>query len=262
VEQGHGAVIRPLIAGNWKMHLDHVEAIHLTQQIGVLLRTVNHDNVDVLVIPPAVDLRSVSSVIDADRLPIALGAQHASCFDAGAYTGEISVSMLKRLQVRYVLVGHSERRTMFHMDDEIVASTFEAARRGGVTPIVCVGESSEIRDAREHVGFVSEQVQRAVGSASDGDLVIAYEPIWAIGTGVSAESADIAEMANVIRHALPASLRETTPILYGGSVKTTNAAEIARYGQVNGFLIGAASLKAEEFTEIVGAASECYGRTR
>jgi triosephosphate isomerase len=255
-------MIRPLIAGNWKMNLDHVEAIHLTQQLGVLLRANAHDHVDVLVLPPAVDLRSVSSIIDADRLSLVLGAQHASSFDSGAYTGEISVAMLKRLGVKYVLVGHSERRQMFHMDNSVVAATFDAVRRGGLTPIVCVGESGEVRESGEHESFVSEQVHSALGATNDGEVVIAYEPIWAIGTGASAETAQIAEMAAVLRRALPSGLRESTPVLYGGSIRASNAGEIARHGAVNGFLVGGASVKAEEFVEIVAAANDCYGRTR
>ncbi len=255
-------MIRPLIAGNWKMNLDHVEAVHLIQQLGVLLRATAHDNVDVVVTPPSVDLRTVSSLIDADRLPISLAAQHVSCFDAGAYTGEISVAMLKRLAVKYVLVGHSERRQLFHMDNDTVAATFDAVRRGGLTPILCVGESAEVRECGEHEAFVTDQIRSAIGAASDGELVIAYEPIWAIGTGVTAETAQIAEMAAVLRHALPASVRDLTPVIYGGSLRASNAAEIARYGAVNGFLVGGASLKAPEFAEIVGAANDCYGRTR
>ena len=255
-------MIKPLIAGNWKMNLDHVEAIHLTQQIGVMLRTVAHDNVEVVVLPPAVDLRSVTSIVDADRLAFLVGAQHVSCYDAGAYTGEVSTSMLKRLGIKYVLVGHSERRTMFHMDDSVVASTIDAVRRGGLVPILCVGESGDVRASADQDSFVTDQVRSALGALSDGELVVAYEPIWAIGTGQSAETAQIAEMASIVRHALPAGLRDITPVLYGGSIRASNAAEIARYGAVNGFLVGGASLKAEEFAEIVGAANDCYGRTR
>ena len=255
-------MIRPLIAGNWKMNLDHVEAIHLVQQIGVLLRAHAHDHVDVMVIPPAIDLRSVTSVVDADRLPLQVGAQHVHPVERGAYTGEISTGMLRRLGVRAVLVGHSERREMFHMDDAVVAATFSAVQRAELFPILCVGESAERRDDGDADDFVTRQLASALADASDAPFAVAYEPIWAIGTGAVASTEQIAAMAATIRAALPAHHRASTPVLYGGSVKADAAADLARHGDVNGFLVGGASLNAEEFVGIVTHANDCYGRSR
>jgi len=255
-------MIRPLVVGNWKMNLDHVEAIHLTQQIGVLMRQHAHEHVDVMIAAPFVDMRSVSSVIEADRLGIALAAQHVSALDNGAHTGEISVSMLKRLSVSAVIVGHSERRAMYAMDDRVVAATFDAVQRAEMTPIVCVGESLEVREAGDHESHVIDQVRRALAGVGERPYVVAYEPIWAIGTGVVAETAQVAEMMQCVRSALPTGHAERTPILYGGSVKSDNAVELSRHGAVDGFLVGGASLKADEFIAIVSAVNDCYPRTR
>ncbi len=255
-------MIRPLVAGNWKMNLDHVEAIHLTQQIGVLLRSHPHEHVDVMVVPPVIDLRSVTSIVDADRLPIQIGAQHVNEHERGAFTGETSTAMLHRMGVHAVLVGHSERRQEFAMDDATVARTLRAVQHAGLLAIVCVGESAEVRESGDSADFVANQLLAALADATESPLVVAYEPIWAIGTGATAQVEQIAEMADVLRATLPAERRETTPILYGGSVKADNAAEIARGGRVNGFLVGGASLHAEEFVAIVAHADDCYGKTR
>jgi triosephosphate isomerase len=244
------------------MNLDHVEAIHLVQQLGVLLRAHSHDHVDVMVLPPSVDLRSVTSVIDADRLPIQVGAQHVSQHERGAYTGEISAAMLRRLGVGAVLVGHSERRQLFAMDEDTVAATFGAVQRASLRPILCVGETDEVRRGGEQVAYVTEQLDRAMVGALDTAFVVAYEPIWAIGTGVSAQVEEIEEMAVTIRRALPEARRTDTAVLYGGSVTADNVAEIARRGRVDGFLVGGASLRAEEFVAIVAQAHDCYGGTR
>ncbi len=254
--------MRSEIIGNWKMNLDHVEAIHLTQQIGVLLRAAAHENVDVIVAPPSVDLRSVTSVIDADRLPIGVAAQHVSSLDKGAYTGEISVAMLRRLGVTSVLVGHSERRAYYGMTDEVVNATAAAALKGGLRPVICVGESADVRGADEHETFVAGQVAAAVEGLTGGPVAVAYEPIWAIGTGDTASVEQVARMASVIREALPVALRADTPVLYGGSVNPDNAKELSTNGNVNGFLVGGASLVAAQFVEIVTIASECYGKSR
>lgn len=255
-------MIRSEVIGNWKMNLDHVEGIHLTQQIGVLLRANPHDHVDVVLAPPAIDLRSVSSVVEADRLPLLLAGQHVSEFDRGAYTGEISVSMYKRLGVTSILVGHSERRAFFAMTDEVVAATALTVLRGGLRPVICVGESAEVRSAEQHEEFVAEQVATATATIGQQNFALAYEPVWAIGTGETASVEQVARMAAVIREALPETARATTPILYGGSVKPENTHELASGGNVNGFLVGGASLVAEQFVEIVSTASDCYGRSR
>jgi triosephosphate isomerase (TIM) len=250
--------VRPVVAGNWKMNKDFVEAVHLTQQLGVMLRAREVDRVDVMVIPPFTDLRSVTSVVAADRLSISVGAQHASVHERGAFTGETSVSMLARLGVSTVIVGHSERRRLFAMDDAVVAATVTAVRRGGLTPLLCVGEDEETRARGDHEEFVTRQVQDALAAAPPGPLIIAYEPIWAIGTGTPATANDVATMAAVVRCALDESARATTPVLYGGSVGGSNAGELARVGGVDGFLVGGASLDAEEFTAIVVAVHDCY----
>jgi triosephosphate isomerase len=244
------------------MHLDHVEAIHLIQQIGVLLRSHDHDHVDVMVLPPAVDLRSVTSVVEADRLPLRIGAQHVSQHDRGAYTGEIATSMLCRLGVGAVLVGHSERRQYFAMTNDVVSATLQTVQRSGLTALLCVGEPETVRASDDQDLFVTEQVHTALAGATEQPLVVAYEPVWAIGSGATATVEQIAAMVAVIRAALPEPHRETTPILYGGSIRADNTAEIARSGQVNGFLVGGASIRAEEFVAIVSAANDCYGRYR
>ncbi len=246
---------RPLVAGNWKMNLDHVEATHLIQQLGVMLRAHDHAGVDVMVIPPFTDLRSVTSVVGADHLDLLVGAQHVSRYESGAHTGEISAAMLRRLGVTHVLVGHSERREHYGMDDELVAATVAAATSAGLTPILCVGESIEVRERRGHLDHVRAQLHAALASHG-GSLVVAYEPIWAIGTGLNADSGQIAEMTELIRSALPVAL-QSSPVLYGGSVKASSAPEIAMNGDVDGFLVGGASLNAEEFVRIVMAMHDC-----
>jgi triosephosphate isomerase (TIM) len=253
--------VRPLVAGNWKMNKDFVEAVHLIQQLGVLLRARDVEGVDVMVIPPFTDLRSVTSVIEADRLTVSIGAQHVSAHERGAYTGETSVAMLARLGVGTVVVGHSERRRLFGMDDDVVAATLAAVRRGGLTPLLCVGEDEESRSRGDHERFVTAQIRHALAGAPSGPLIVAYEPIWAIGTGTPATTEDVALMAGVVRAALAESARETTRVLYGGSVGASNAGELARAGGVDGFLVGGGSLDAEEFAAIVVATHDCYAST-
>lgn len=255
-------MIRPLVAGNWKMNLDHVEAIHLVQQLGVLLRARSTERVDVMVLPPFTDLRSVTSVVEADRLALTVGAQHASDHDAGAFTGEVSLAMLARLGVRAVLVGHSERRQLFHMDDDTVARTFAACLRANLLPILCVGEPAEVRAAGDAAEYVEAQLRSALAGYERGRFVTAYEPIWAIGTGATAEPADVAEMARTIRAALPTDARGETPVLYGGSVTAATAAQLATEGRVDGFLVGGASLRADEFCDIVAQVNDCYAGRR
>lgn len=249
-----------LIVGNWKMNNDFVAAIHLTQQIGVLSRQADAAGVSLVVAPPTCDLRSVSSIIEADRLPIKISAQHAYWEDGGAFTGETSIPMVKRLGCGYLIVGHSERREFFGMDDAAVAKTVASALRHDIVPIVCVGETEELRDNDSHREFVTEQVRAAVGGltpAQRRDVVIAYEPIWAIGTGKVASAEQVAEMMTVIRGAWPDDAADLT-VLYGGSVKPDNASELASIAGVDGFLVGGASLNAEHFIEIAVSAAKCY----
>ena len=253
-------MVSNLIVGNWKMNNDFVAAIHLTQQIGILARQADVAGVSLVVTPPTCDLRSVSSVIEADRLAIKLGAQHAYWEDGGAFTGETSIPMVKRLGCTFIIVGHSERREHFGMTDDAVAKTTASALRHDLTPIICVGESEAIRDNEGHVEFVSSQIRAAVGGLTASqrrDVVVAYEPIWAIGTGKVASSEQVAEMMAVIRSAWPEDGGDIT-VLYGGSVKPENATELASTPGVDGFLVGGASLSGEQFVEIAAAAAKCY----
>ena len=255
---------RALVVGNWKMNLDFVEAVHLTQQIGVLLRHEPVAHVDIALAPPFVDLRSVSSVLDADRIPVSLCAQHVNANEPGAQTGEISLSMLMRLGVTTYIVGHSERRTHYAMDDDIVARTLLHVTRAGQRGLLCVGENLAVREASEHEAFVAAQLESALRplSVAQRELVtVAYEPIWAIGTGRSATN-DEADLATAHARRVLATLEmPTTRVLYGGSVNADNASELIRQG-IDGFLVGGASLKAESFLAIIHAVDGCYAELR
>ncbi len=256
---------RALVVGNWKMNLDHVEAIHLVQQLGVLLRAHTPERTDVVIAPPFVDLRSACSVIEADRLNIAVAAQHVNPAESGAFTGEVSPGMLKRLGVQSVIVGHSERREMFGMTDEIVNTTVRSALQAGLRIILCVGEGHEVRESGSAIEYVTNQITNAldgVGERHYDQIAIAYEPIWAIGTGVTASSEAVSEMITAIRDILPAGLKKTAAVLYGGSVKPENAEELIVLGRCDGFLVGGASLNAEQFVQIVSNVDGCYGKNR
>jgi len=256
---------RALVIGNWKMNLDHVEAIHLVQQLGVLLRAHTPERTDVVIAPPFVDLRSACSVIEADRLNITVAAQHVTPAESGAFTGEISPGMLKRLGVQGVVVGHSERREMFGMTDEIVATTVRSALQVGLKIILCVGEGHDVRDSGSAIEFVTTQITTALEGVNEQyfeQIVIAYEPIWAIGSGTTATSEAVAEMVDAIRNALPPVLQKVSPVVYGGSVKPENAEELIRLGGCDGFLVGGASLNAEQFVQIVTNVDGCYGKDR
>lgn len=256
---------RLLVIGNWKMNLDFVEAVHLGQQIGVILKNRPAEHTDIVVVPPFVDLRSVSSIVDSERIAVDVGAQHVSANDNGAFTGEISTSMLKRLGVTWVLVGHSERRTMYHMDNEVVASTLRAVVASGLNVVLCVGESSDVRDADEQNDFVSAQLHSALEGLDEKfieQVTVAYEPIWAIGTGRTAEGEQIRAMTRHIRSVLSATGMAGSRVLYGGSVNPENAASIVTDGGVDGFLVGGASLVAEKFLAIIEACDGCYAGKR
>ncbi len=255
---------KALVIGNWKMNLDYVEAVHLTRQVATLLASRPAERVDVVVAPPFVDLRSVTSVLEAEHSNIGVAAQHVSDRDNGAFTGEVSVAMLKRLAVASVIIGHSERRTMYHMDDALVASTVRATLRGGLAAVLCVGEDLDTREAGEHEAFVSQQIRNAVAGLEESSerVTVAYEPIWAIGTGKTATSAEIEAMMTTIRAELASLGLESSRVLYGGSVNADNAAEIVTDGAVDGFLVGGASLKTESFGAIVHACNDCYAERR
>ncbi len=255
---------KALVIGNWKMNLDHVEAVHLTQQIAALLASRPADRVDVVLAPPFVDLRSVTSVLEAEHSVITAAAQHASDRDNGAFTGEVSVSMLKRLGVSSVIVGHSERRTLYHMDDALVASTVRAVVRGGLDAVLCIGENLATREAQEHDDFVRQQLLSALEGVQESNerVTVAYEPIWAIGTGQTATTEQIRDMMSTIRTQLSALRFSTSRVLYGGSVNAENAATIVTDGGVDGFLVGGASLKTDSFAAIIGACNDCYAERR
>jgi triosephosphate isomerase len=251
----------PLIAGNWKMNLNHLEALALTQKIAFSLTAVQLAAVEVVVLPPFVDLRSVQTLIDGDKLLLGYGAQDLSPHDAGAYTGDISGGMLAKLGCRYVIVGHSERRQYHAEDDVAVNAKLQAALRHGLQPILCVGEPLEVRDAGQYLDHVRTQLDgglKGLTAAQLSTLVLAYEPIWAIGTGQVATPEDAQEVCASLRARLAESysgdLAGRTRILYGGSVKASNAADLMAQQDIDGALVGGASLDATEFATICLAA--------
>lgn len=246
----------PLMAGNWKMNLNHQEAVVLVQKLAWTLSDKKHDYaaVEVVVVPPYTDLRSVQTLVDGDRLSVKYAAQDVSVHESGAYTGEISAGMLAKLGCSYVVVGHSERREYHAESDETVNAKAHAALTAGMTPIVCVGEGLDIRQAGEHVPYTLAQVDGSLAGFTAeqlADLVVAYEPVWAIGTGEVATPDDAQEVCAAIRE----RVREThgdaaadgIRILYGGSVKAANVAGIMEKSDVDGCLVGGASLQADEF---------------
>ena len=249
---------KPLISGNWKMHHTHLDAIAMVQKLSYLLTDEDYRAVDVSVHPTFTALRSIQTLLDADRIPIALGAQNCYWEPKGAFTGEISPLMLAKLDVAYVIVGHSERRQLFAEDDEGVNRKAKAVLAAGMTPIICCGETLEERRA----GHTHVKCLRQVAADLDGltvaqiaGLVLAYEPIWAIGTGVVATPDDAQEVIGNIR-AEVASLHGAEAaagirIQYGGSVKPANIAELMAQPDIDGALVGGASLEAEEFSKIV-----------
>ena len=256
---------KPLVIGNWKMNLDFIEAIHLTQQLGVVLKSRPAEHTEIVIAPPFVDLRSVASIVQSELVPVALGAQHVNPHDNGAQTGEVSVAMLTRLGVEWVLVGHSERRANYAMNDDVVRATVHVVARAGQRVVLCVGETLDVRETGGEPDFVRDQLASALDGLDEKfhDLVtVAYEPIWAIGTGLTATSEQVATMTTHIRSVLSTfGLRESR-VLYGGSVTADNAEALILEGAVDGFLVGGASLKAESFLAIVRACDDCYAVKR
>ena len=247
---------KPLMAGNWKMNLNHFEAMHLVQDLAFRLTDKDHEAVDVVVLPPFTDIRSVQTLIDADHLALSYGGQDLSPYDSGAFTGEVSGAMLAKLGCEYVVVGHSERRQHHQEGDEVASAKAQAARRHGLTPIVCVGESLAVRQANEHVTFVLGQVAGSLADLPDvRQVVIAYEPVWAIGTGEVATPEDAQQVCAAIRKWVSkthgADSAAAIRILYGGSVKGDSAPELMGQPDIDGALVGGASLVAEEFVSIV-----------
>ncbi len=249
----------PIIAGNWKMHRDHLEAIQLVQKLAYHLEEDDYEGQEVVLCPPFVSLRSVQTILQSDRLPMQLGAQTCYDQDEGAFTGEISVPMLERLDVTYVLAGHSERRELFGETDEVVNAKTAAIQRHGLRPIVCVGESLEQREAGQAVEVVTEQLRGSLAGIDVSDpeaLVVAYEPVWAIGTGRTATPDDAQEMCAAVRAELRSLYGEDTAtgmrVQYGGSVKPGNIRALMAEADIDGALVGGASLSSEDFALIVG----------
>ncbi|GAA1136729.1 triose-phosphate isomerase [Microbacterium aurantiacum] len=248
----------PLIAGNWKMNLDHLQAVAFVQKLHWTLKDAGHDHstVEVAVFPPFTDLRTVQTLLDADKIPFALGAQDLSTHDSGAYTGEISGAFLSKLDVRYVIIGHSERREYHAEGDDVVAAKVQAALRHGLVPVICVGETSEDLEKFGASAVPVSQLRAALdGVAADADIVVAYEPVWAIGSGQAAtpeQAQDVcAKLRDVVAEALDADAAARTRVLYGGSVKAANIAGFMREPDVDGALVGGASLLVDEFSSII-----------
>jgi len=248
----------PLMAGNWKMNLNHLEAIAFVQKLAYSLSDADYDAVEVAVLPPYVDLRSVQTLVDGDRLRVVYGAQDLSAHDEGAYTGEVSGAMLAKLGCTYAVVGHSERRAYHGETDEIVNAKVQAAGRHGLTPILCVGEPLDVRREGGQVTHSTDQLRAAlagVPAEQARTVVVAYEPIWAIGTGEVATPADAQEVCAALRSTLAelysGDLADAVRILYGGSVKPDNVAAIMAEDDVDGALVGGASLSVDDFAAIV-----------
>ena len=248
----------PLISGNWKMNLNHFEATALLDKLRYLLTKDDYEAVDVSVHPPFTDIRTVQTFLESEKVPIALGAQNCHFETSGAYTGEIAPGFLMKLNVSYVIVGHSERRQLFGDTDVVVERKVRAVFDNGMTPILCCGETLEEREGDAAHGIVTGQVRAGIAALTPeqvGSMVIAYEPIWAIGTGRTASAEDAQQVCSWVREevasrkgdAAAASVR----IQYGGSVKSSNAAELMAQPDIDGALVGGAALDAEEFARIV-----------
>ncbi|GII79291.1 triosephosphate isomerase [Sphaerisporangium rufum] len=248
---------KPLFAGNWKMNLNHLEAIALVQKLAFSLTDKDHDRADVAVLPPFTDLRSVQTLVDGDKLRVTYGAQDISVHDGGAYTGEISGTMLAKLGCTYVLAGHSERRQYHAEDDQVVNAKVQAAYRHSITPILCVGEGLPVRQSGGQVAYSVSQLDAALNGVKTeqaGTIVLAYEPVWAIGTGEVATPEDAQEVCGALRARLAelydGEVAAAVRILYGGSVKGSNIAGIMAQPDVDGALVGGASLDPVDFVRI------------
>ncbi|MDP6649883.1 MAG: triose-phosphate isomerase [Acidimicrobiales bacterium] len=249
---------RPLVSGNWKMHHNHFEAIQMVQKLAYILNPADHDVVDVSVHPPFTDIRSVQTVIESDEMRLVLGAQHCHFEERGAFTGEVSPGMLAKLNVALVIVGHSERREVFGETDDDVRLKAAAVLANGMTPIFCCGETREEREAGGTDAKVTGQVKAGLAGLSQDQmagLVIAYEPIWAIGTGLTATPEDAQAACRVVRGVVAEGWGQTAAdsvrIQYGGSVKPVNAPDLMMQPDIDGLLVGGASLDPDEFARIV-----------
>ncbi len=246
-----------LIAGNWKMNVNHLEAIQIVQKLSYRLDVADYERVDVVVCPPFTALRSVQTVIEADRLAIKLGAQNVDWHDSGAFTGEISPPMLQKLGVSYVIVGHSERRQLFGETDEVVNTKARAVLGAGMTPIVCVGETEEERDGGAAEAKVGSQIRESLAGFDPeaiASLVVAYEPIWAIGTGRTASADDAGAMCAFVRdqvREMYGEAADSTRVLYGGSMNAGNVAGLMAKRNIDGGLVGGASLDPDTFASVI-----------
>lgn len=248
----------PLIAGNWKMNLDHLQAIALVQKLAWSLKDVKHDfrDVEVAVFPPFTDLRSVQTLLSADKLALKLGAQDVSPHVSGAYTGDISAQFLSKLDTRYVLVGHSERRHGHGEDDDVVAAKARAVSAQNMIPMICVGETAEDLEEQGAAAVPLAQLEAAIaGLPKDAAFVIAYEPVWAIGSGEAATAEQAESVCSALRSRIAelrgANVAAETRVLYGGSVTSQNVAGFLRQPNIDGALVGGASLDSQEFSRIV-----------
>ncbi|EMD28972.1 triose-phosphate isomerase [Amycolatopsis azurea] len=253
---------KPLIAGNWKMNQNHLEAIALVQKIAFALPEKYYAKVDVAVLPPFTDIRSVQTLTDGDKLSLTYGAQDLSPHDSGAYTGEVSGPMLAKLGCSFVTVGHSERREYHGESDELVNKKVKAALKHGITPILCVGEKLEVREAGEHITHTTTQLVeglKGLKAEQVKDVVVAYEPVWAIGTGKVATPADAEEVCGAIRATLAekygAEVASSVRVLYGGSAKANNISDLVACENIDGALVGGASLDGDEFTKLCALAA-------
>jgi triosephosphate isomerase len=247
----------PFIAGNWKMNLDHLQSIAFVQKLAWSLKDANHDfaKTEVAVFPPFTDLRSVQTLISADKLELGFGAQDVSAHASGAYTGEIAAQFLKALDVRYVIIGHSERRQYHNETDELLAQKIAITIENGIVPVICVGETAEDLELHGPSAVPVAQLRAALALAGGAtNIVVAYEPVWAIGSGQAAtpeQAEQVAEQLRlVVAEILGDEVAEATRILYGGSVKSTNIAGFLRKPNVDGALVGGASLDIAEFASI------------
>ena len=248
---------RPLIAGNWKMNLDHLQSIAFVQKLAWALKDkkFNEQEVEVAVFPPFTDLRSVQTLINADDLPLQLGAQDLSIHDEGAYTGDVSGVFLAALDCRYVLVGHSERRAHHHEDDDVCAAKVQAALRHQLVPILCVGETADDLEKFGASKVPVEQLTAVLGKiGAEDEIVVAYEPVWAIGSGQAATAEQAEEVCKTLRDTIRNlhgdDQAERTRVLYGGSVKSANIAGFMKKENIDGALVGGASLVVDEFVAI------------
>ncbi|MEV5984249.1 triose-phosphate isomerase [Streptomyces sp. NPDC052051] len=248
----------PLMAGNWKMNLNHLQAIAHVQKLAFALADKDYEAVEVVVLPPFTDLRSVQTLVEGDQFKIKYGAQDISVHDTGAYTGEIGGPLLAKLRCTYVVIGHSERRQYHNETDELVNAKVKAAFKHGVTPILCVGEELAVREAGNHVAHTLAQVEgglKDIPAEQAETIVIAYEPVWAIGTGKVCGSDDAQEVCAAIRGKIAElysqEVADQVRIQYGGSVKSGNVAEIMSKPDIDGALVGGASLDADEFVKII-----------